>query len=1585
VLFFRSYIERTEQVTSLRNSNHIWGITSAQVEKAENIQRESVGAEPLPKKRRTTQAAAIVAVGTSRTELLEGKFSRSQMAQFIAHLRDRGLRHLDDDRDRLIKPAARAVISNMMFAKGFVGELDIEEWFEWEGVELAEKLSKCFENPDAAIARSCVDWQNLMLREAKLSLDVRKTETFLSYIQSIFTVKHEAVTKETSESGVVEHLLSHIVKGSNVTLANRTLHQRLSRVKSNLTSLTLFTNEISRLCNAARSSVEEADQWEERPAAKGTSDNGKDQRSKGESSHNSGDNNAKSKRFTCNGCGNREAKQAGNSCIKCVGHPDRNTSGQWQDSESFKAIRARLPNAPFPYLPSNHRANGDPLSTAERTRRDELRDAFKEKSASGKQPRTSPNPSGKYQKNNRVATGKYLNTLLRNNQSLPLVPCNVLTNDGASFAVQALVDTGALDENFVSPRVVKWWAEKNQVSKDSCKIPADLANSLSRIIMGGTNIVEISTGMVAMHISFLNQITNSVEIMPCLRFRKLETAFDIILGLPTIQQFDLTKKLRSFFVSERLWSSIGDEGNGRVLDFDFSSKETSDSKNFDIHPQRLISFYKNQYSEPPKLLSVESSENEPLECDRLEVSTWPFCSGSEHGFKNKFRNKNQNPETVSFGNLLNQNSFGRTNTGNFLSDNSERTTVGKILDDSSGRIIVGFNATSNNPSNNLKQSLATKDGNTVTPVPVPFTTIAKSCSCRQPSSSHESLSRVCGLCKEEGMGQLQPWWYLRQKPNPSANLQLCTISSVGIEPSAGIEFPIFDTDEIYWKDDPFDVDIHNKSTPSALLGQINVFGSDELQTNIKKLCFEFQDIFSEAVISEPARVPPMEIAVDKSKWNTNKNRGPPRPQSDIRQAVIKKQVNKYLELGVIQPSKASEYSQVHLVPKHEPNDWRFCLDYVRLNEATIGVEGWPIPNIPQMIQRIGSKRPKFFGVMDMTSGYHQAPMAPMSRVLTAFICFMGVFEWLRVPMGAKNAGPYFQRVMATVVLVGLLYVICELYIDDCITYGETEEEFITNLRQVFQRFREYNISINPKKCRLGLDKIEFVSHVISRDGITFSDEKRKKVVDFPLPSTGKKLLGFLGLVNYFRDHLPDMTGKLKDLRKLFRSLKGPVEWTPELEQHFYTVRDTVANCPALFFPISDGEVVVMTDASDFGIGAYIFQRVDGQERPIIFLSKALHGAQLNWSTIEKEAYAIFYTLKTHDHLLRDIPFTLKTDHKNLTYINLESSQKVRRWKLFLQDFNFKMEHVAGVDNPVADAFSRLCVNINEVPEYSRDIVLATLQTVKERDFKIPTAEYHKIGQVHNSRVGHLGVEATLDLLRANKDIWKHMRLHVKHFIKQCPICQANSDTKILTNIPPFTRASYEPMEVLNIDTIGPLPEDEHKNKFILVIIDCFSRWVELFGIPDTSGLSAARAILQHCGRFGIPALLRSDRGSQFVNEVIEHLVELLDSTHEVTTAYSKEENAVVERANKEVMRHLRAIVFEDRVYHSWSSDQLPLVMRILNSQQKARTGVSPAEILFGNAVDLGRYILHRPSGSLFFWQGFARTPGSHVRQTTRFH
>ena len=99
---------------------------------------------------------------------------------------------------------------------------------------------------------------------------------------------------------------------------------------------------------------------------------------------------------------------------------------------------------------------------------------------------------------------------------------------------------------------------------------------------------------------------------------------------------------------------------------------------------------------------------------------------------------------------------------------------------------------------------------------------------------------------------------------------------------------------------------------------------------------------------------------------------------------------------------------------------------------------------------------------------------------------------------------------------------------------------------------------------------------------------------------------------------------------------------------------------------------------------------DGKEYPIGFLSKTLNKIQLRWSTIEKEAYAIIYAFSKFEHLIRDIKFTLRTDHKNLTFINIDHREKVKRWKLSMQHFDFDIEHIAGELNVVADGLSRLC-------------------------------------------------------------------------------------------------------------------------------------------------------------------------------------------------------------------------------------------------------------------------------------------------------
>jgi len=200
-----------------------------------------------------------------------------------------------------------------------------------------------------------------------------------------------------------------------------------------------------------------------------------------------------------------------------------------------------------------------------------------------------------------------------------------------------------------------------------------------------------------------------------------------------------------------------------------------------------------------------------------------------------------------------------------------------------------------------------------------------------------------------------------------------------------------------------------------------------------------------------------------------------------------------------------------------------------LNAATGGLEGWPIPNIQQIINRIGTLKPKVFGIIDFTAGYHQTPLHPDSQEYTAFITQYGLFEWNRVAMGLKGSGPFFQRSMANNVLQGYVTRICEIYIDYVLLFGTTDDEYIDNTRKVLTRLRAGQVTANPEKTELGLDEVEYVGHLISSTGTSFTDEKRLQVLDFPLPETEKALLQFIGLVNYFRDHVPHMTEMVQPL------------------------------------------------------------------------------------------------------------------------------------------------------------------------------------------------------------------------------------------------------------------------------------------------------------------------------------------------------------------------------------------------------------------------------------------------------------------------
>jgi hypothetical protein len=538
--------------------------------------------------------------------------------------------------------------------------------------------------------------------------------------------------------------------------------------------------------------------------------------------------------------------------------------------------------------------------------------------------------------------------------------------------------------------------------------------------------------------------------------------------------------------------------------------------------------------------------------------------------------------------------------------------------------------------------------------------------------------------------------------------------------------------------------------------------------------------------------------------------------------------------------------------------------------------------------------------MDLTNGFWQVPLADFTRQFTAFITVMGVFMYTRLPQGLKAASAYFQMQMATVVLADILYRGVELYIDDCLIHAATFPEFKLKLTSVLERFKKFNIKVNPKKCRIGMNHVEYVGHVLNNEGITFSQAKREKVFNIPRPSIAKHLKSFLGAANYFQTHIKNYAIKAKPLFDMIRNYERNkrLEWTADGANAWDVIRHDIEHCPTLFFLREGGEIVLSTDASDYGIGAMLVQRIDGVDYPIAFMSRSLQCAELNWNTTEKECFAIVMALKKFEHLIRDCKFTILTDHKNLTYMTQSRCQKVQRWKSFIHLHDCTMQYIEGEINVVPDAFSRLVTPSTEA--------LCLLD-----EFGYTKEQANAISRFHNCHIGHGGVERTLNRLKdpaSGITPWTHMKEHVRRFIRRCPNCQKMSQIKTPIHTLPFTQAAYEIMERLGIDYIGPFPPDEFGNTYICVIIDCHSRWVELYATKSNDAKSTARAVYDHFGRYGSANQLLSDNGSHFVNEVIDELMKLMDMPHVRTVAYSQQENTIIERQNKAILHHLRALV-----------------------------------------------------------------------------
>jgi hypothetical protein len=653
---------------------------------------------------------------------------------------------------------------------------------------------------------------------------------------------------------------------------------------------------------------------------------------------------------------------------------------------------------------------------------------------------------------------------------------------------------------------------------------------------------------------------------------------------------------------------------------------------------------------------------------------------------------------------------------------------------------------------------------------------------------------------------------------------------------------------------------------------------------------------------------------------------------------VKAELDRLEAWGVIEKVDDAEVASPLVVVKKSDNTIRVAVDYQELN-ACIKDNANQLPMQYMLFQELFQM--KFYAKLDNLWGFHQLTLTPRAQLYCCINTMFGLYKMKMLGFGISTApGIYHNRMLS---IVGDLFMNgCVVYIDDIIVYGSSEEEFLERLNKVLSRLAEYNVRLKPSKCYFGYSEITFLGHVFSKDGYSLSSERKQGVLSIPAPITLKQLRSFLGVVNFFRDFIPNLSTMLAPLSDLTKGIKrGPIAWSPEAQIVFDQIKQSVLDALTLVYPNEHDPLVLYTDASDVGIGAMLVQAQLSGDKPIMCYSRKLTDTAQRWTTIEKECFAMFAAVMQFKSHLLGRRFFIRTDHKNLVYLNSSTVPKVIRWRLRLLEFSFIILHVPGVENVVADTLSRA---------FSHRAGGTDSQVLLE-DEKLAL-----LHSVHNEIVGHHGIGKTMDLLKAMDINLPRMKEEVSNFINSCVICQKiKRSSNMFKGVSEHHLYGNYPMEALSADTIGPLPSDKYGNTYILGIVDNFSKYIELYPTISTTAMEYVSCFVKHVGQFGVPKKLRTDGGTQFTAGVCNELTKMLNFDHLVIVPYHPEANGLIERRNAEIMKHLRALVYSRDIKDDWSS-MLPLVQRILNYTKDGSIGLAPAQILFGDMLPTNPFI-----------------------------
>ncbi|XP_015435727.1 PREDICTED: uncharacterized protein LOC107191251 [Dufourea novaeangliae] len=615
---------------------------------------------------------------------------------------------------------------------------------------------------------------------------------------------------------------------------------------------------------------------------------------------------------------------------------------------------------------------------------------------------------------------------------------------------------------------------------------------------------------------------------------------------------------------------------------------------------------------------------------------------------------------------------------------------------------------------------------------------------------------------------------------------------------------------------------------------------------------------------------------------------------------VREIISELMTNGIIRGSTSSYASPIILVKKKNGED-RMCIDFRALNRITIK-DKYPLPLIDDQLDRLGDA--KYFTTLDMASGFYQIPIAEDSIEKTAFVTPDGHYEFLRMPFGLANAPAVFQRAINNA-LGNLRNSIALVYLDDVLIPSKTIEEGLDRLEQVLQALDTAGFSLNMKKCLFFKTQLEYLGREISGEGIRPGSGKIKALLEAPVPINVKQVRQFMGLASYFRKFVPEFASRASCITKLLRQ-NQPWCWGPSQENARNYILDKLSSKPLLIIFDPKRETELHTDASSIGYGAILFQRMDGDLRVVAYFSRRTTPEESRYHSYELETLAIVNALKYFRVYLLGIKFKIITDCNAIeaTSTKRDLLPRIARWWIYLKDFTFDLEYRKGKQ-------------VEHVDYLSRNL-------------------YHD----ENCHVGH---EKTYD--RISKKYWfPKMRAFVRKYLDHCLTCivskrHTGPRQGLLHSIP----KKCIPFHTIHCDCVGPFEISKDGYQHILVIVDAFTKYIQLVPLKTLSGSETLQVFKERLTLFGTPRLIVFDRGTNFTfKQLQQFIVKHGSEDHFIATG--------APRANGQAERYVATVTnlltVEIKKGTEWPN-KLAKLMLTLNTTVQKTTGFSPSRLLFG--------------------------------------